>query len=192
MLCGLQTTGLRAASGGARNPPIPDGGGRGAQVRQLFGMGKVHAALQAVFNQLKGGLALFYKTCDDVHRNRGFAHALTTDDVNEGGFLMQDIELLSYMDKAKLPYSLLFDPVNRRAAAYTNNHRLIATDASPELIAFALANEVHRFPWDESKYDPVWRPAPEWATPEVRQRCVVVWIKRGLETDAYFDSIPRK
>lgn len=65
------------------------------------------------------------------------------------------------MDKAKLPYSLLLDPLNNQAAAYTNNHRLIAANASKKLIAFALANEVHRMPWDESKYDPVWRPAPE-------------------------------
>ncbi len=96
------------------------------------------------------------------------------------------------MDKAKLPYSLLLDPVSNRAAAYTNNHRLITADASQELIAFALKNEVHRAPWDESRYDPVWRPAPDWATAEVRARCVVIWIKRGHETDAYFESIPKK
>ena len=107
-------------------------------------------------------------------------------------FFNDERDLLSYMDKAKLPYSLLLDPVMSRAAAYTNNHRLITAEASEKLIAFALANEVHRLAWDESRYDPVWQPAPDWATKEVRARCVVVWIKRGLETDAYFNSIPKK
>lgn len=45
-------------------------------------------------------------------------------------FFNDERDLLSHMDKAKLPYSLLLDPVMSRAAAYTNNHRLITAVAA--------------------------------------------------------------
>ena len=107
---------------------------------------------------------------------------------------MVEEEEMSGFEKSKLPYELLFDPETRTASAYTSNHRLITPLASKKLIAFAEANEERRLVWDESKYKPegTWRPMPDWATLEVRQRCVLLWIKRGHESDEYFRSIPKK
>jgi hypothetical protein len=104
------------------------------------------------------------------------------------------MEEMSYLEKSRLPYSLLLDPQTDRAAAYTNNHRLITPNASAKLVAFAKANRAHEALWDESKYEPngPWRPLPDWATPEVRARFVLIWIKRGSASDEYFASIPKK
>ena len=55
-----------------------------------------------------------------------------------------DDQEMSYAEKSKLPYSLLFDPVTGIAAAYTNNHRLIVPTASPALVAFAKAHLAHQ------------------------------------------------
>jgi hypothetical protein len=104
------------------------------------------------------------------------------------------MEELSYLEKSKLPFELLLDPVSRLASAYTNNHRLIAHTASAKLVAFAEANELGRKAWDESKHVPggKWRPLPDWATLEIRQRCVLLWIKSAGESDEFFASIPKK
>jgi hypothetical protein len=101
---------------------------------------------------------------------------------------------MSSVEKSKLPYSLLLDPLTNRAAAYTNTHGLITPDASAQLVAFALANQSRQVPWDESLHDTAgrWRPLPAWATVDVRKRCVLVWIKRGHASDAYFASIPKR
>lgn len=101
---------------------------------------------------------------------------------------------MSYLEKSKLPYSLLLDPVTDRAAAYTNNHRLITPLASAELVAFAKTHPSKQTAWDESKRDlsGQWRPLPDWATDEVRARCVLLWIERGNASDEYFASIPKK
>ena len=100
---------------------------------------------------------------------------------------------MSGFEKGQLPYSLLLDPVTDLAAAYTNNHRLIAAVASPELVAFAKAHEARRAPWDESMHDQhgEWYPLPVWAIPEIRQRCVLLWIERGNGSADYFASIPK-
>lgn len=97
-------------------------------------------------------------------------------------------------EKNALPYSLLLDPETGRAAAYTNNHRLITPLASQALVEFALSHTSHKTHWDDSKHDPSgpWRPLPTWATADVLARCVLVWIKRGNEPDAYWQSIPPK
>ena len=104
---------------------------------------------------------------------------------------------LSYADKAKLPYSLLLDPQTNRAAAYTNNHRTITADASPKLIAFALANTVKTAPFDAQAHAaglPNWRPLPPWATPDVQARLVLVWIRRpGADAaDKDWHAIPAR
>lgn len=106
---------------------------------------------------------------------------------------MIEDEDLSYSEKSKLPYSLLLDPETNRAAAYTNNHRLITPLASEALVAFAQANSSRVAAWDEPMHDPAseWRPLPAWADPDVRKRCVLVWIRRGHETTEYWRSIPR-
>lgn len=108
--------------------------------------------------------------------------------------MMDDENELSYLEKSKLPFELLFDPLENRAAAYTSNHRLITSDASTELIAFAKEHQTQQLPWDESKYDPSgpWRPMPDWATPVVRERCVLIWIQRGTRDTDYWRSIPAK
>jgi len=103
------------------------------------------------------------------------------------------IEELSYYEKQKLPAELLFDPVESRAAAYATNHGLLIPLASKKLIAFAQAHTALTRPWDESKWQSAghWYPMPEWATAEVRARCVLLAIERG-DDDAYWRSIPKK
>jgi len=107
---------------------------------------------------------------------------------------MIEDEEMSGFEKSKLPYSLLLDPETGRAAAYTNNHRLITPLASRALIDFAQAHTSHLVPWDDSKRDPsgLWRPLPDWATDDVRPRCELLWIERGNAPDDYWRSIPAK
>lgn len=98
------------------------------------------------------------------------------------------------IEKGKKPAVLLLDPLTDRAAAYTNNHRLIAPLASAKLVAFAKANAHQQTLWDESMNGNPRRPreVPDWATAEVRSRCVLLWIARGGASDEYFASIPKK
>lgn len=108
---------------------------------------------------------------------------------------LDENEEMGYAEKSKLPYVLLLDPQTDRAAAYTNNHRLITPLASAELVSFAKENVGLQRPWDEAKYDPTnpeWRALPEWATPDVRARCVLLWINRGLRSAAFWRSIPQQ
>jgi len=104
---------------------------------------------------------------------------------------------LSYTENAKLPYSLLLDPQTNRAAAYTNNHRTITAEASPKLIAFALANAVKTAPFDAQAHAdglPQWRPLPLWATPDVQARLVLVWIRHpgAAAPDEDWRAIPAR
>ena len=101
---------------------------------------------------------------------------------------------MSSFEKSKLPFSLLLDRVTGQAAAYTVTNRLVTPLASPELVAFALDNLRSEAAWDESMYVPGsrWRELPDWATPEVRSRCVIVWIRHGIQDDDYFRSIPQQ
>ena len=99
----------------------------------------------------------------------------------------------------KLPYSLLLDPKTGRAAAYTNNHRLIVELASEKLVQYALAHTVKVVAFDPALHAmgaPMWRPLPPWATPEVQQRMRLIWIKRpdGTEPDedAAWRAIPKR
>lgn len=100
---------------------------------------------------------------------------------------------MSYLEKGELPYSLVLDPQTDRAVAYTSNHRLITALASAELVAFAKENCAHQQSWDEAKHDPTgpWRPMPDWVTPEVRARCVILWINRPVDNDPYWRTIPK-
>jgi hypothetical protein len=108
----------------------------------------------------------------------------------------EEAEEMSHFEKSKLPYVLLLDRAAPRAAAYTNTHRLITPDASDALIAFALAHPSLEKPWDEQAHNVLpshpGRELPDWATPEVRQRCVLLWIERGNAPDEYWRSIPKK
>ena len=110
--------------------------------------------------------------------------------------MMENEEEMSHFEKSKLPYVLLLDRQEGRAAAYLNNHRLLVPLASQKLIAFAEANPSHEAPWDEKSHNVIpehpGRELPDWATPEVRARCVLLWIKRGIAPDAYWATIPKK
>ena len=109
--------------------------------------------------------------------------------------MMDDEEEMSGLEKYKLPYVLLLDRQGGRAAAYLNNHQLLTPLASAKLIAFAEANTALEKPWSEEAHRAGGREGrvlPEWATPEVRTRCVLVWIRRGIAPDAYWRSIPKK
>ncbi|MDO9235978.1 MAG: hypothetical protein Q7U28_08100 [Aquabacterium sp.] len=108
---------------------------------------------------------------------------------------MIEEEEMSGFEKSKLPYVLLLDREGGRAAAYLNNHQLLVPLTSMKLIAFAEANPSLERAWSEEAHHAggfEGRVLPDWATPEVRQRCVLVWIKRGNASDEYFASIPKK
>ena len=109
--------------------------------------------------------------------------------------MMDDDEKMSHFEKSKLPYVLLLDRRKGRAAVYLNNHQLLVPFASAKLIAFAEENTSLERAWSEESHHAaglVGRVLPDWATPEVRQDCVLLWIKRGTEPDAYWRSIPKK
>jgi len=109
--------------------------------------------------------------------------------------MMEDEEELSHFEKSKLPYVLLLDREGSRAAAYLNNHQLLTPLASAKLIAFAEANPSLEKAWSEEAHHAggfEGRVLPDWATPEVRQRCVLLWIKRGQAPDDYWRSIPER
>jgi len=93
-----------------------------------------------------------------------------------------------------LPASVLLDPVTDRAAAYNGVHRTLTNEASPALVAYARAKGYRESPYDESRQDKrgIWRPLPDWATPDIRARLVIVWTRSGSETDAELRQIPRR
>lgn len=102
---------------------------------------------------------------------------------------------LSYLEKSKLPYSLLLDPQTNRAAAYTNNHRTITEVASLELVEYACAHVANSAPFDIRAHAdglPNWRPLPAWATLDVQKRLVLIWIRRptGIDPDEAWLAIP--
>lgn len=107
------------------------------------------------------------------------------------------MEELSYLEKSKLPYSLLLDPETQRAAAYTNNHRLVVELASKKLIEFALANTERTASFDTELHAagaPEWRPLPSWMDAAVQERLLLVWIRRpdGDSPDEEWRAIPSK
>lgn len=79
------------------------------------------------------------------------------------------------------------------AAAYSGNHRLITGQASARLVAYAKAKGYKEMAWDESQYRPGgdWYAMPTWATAEVRRRCVLYWVRSGLESQAELREIPQ-
>lgn len=104
-------------------------------------------------------------------------------------------EEMGWVEKSKLPWVLLLDRQGQRAAAYTSTHQLVTPQASEQLIAFAEANKKSESPWSEEdhrtgKSTP--RELPDWAAPEVRVRCVLLWIRHGHAPDDYWRSIPKK
>lgn len=107
---------------------------------------------------------------------------------------MEEVEEMSGLEKSKLPYVLLLDRQGGRAAAYLNNHQLLVPLASTKLIAFAEANPSLEKAWSEEAHHAggfEGRVLPDWATPEVRKRCVLLWIERGIAPDDYWRSIPK-
>ena len=109
--------------------------------------------------------------------------------------MMIEDQKLSGFEKAKLPYVLLLDREGARAAAYLNTHQLLVSLATAKLIAFAEANPSLERPWSEAAHHAAGfegRELPDWATFEVRQRCVLLWIARGHAPDAYWRSIPKR
>ncbi|MFC7408739.1 hypothetical protein [Hydrogenophaga atypica] len=97
-------------------------------------------------------------------------------------------------EKFKLPYTLLLDPETGRAAAYSQNHRLLTETASDKLVAWARANHVKQAVWDAAMHDPSSQhhPLPSWATPAVLARCVLLWVREGGQPDDWLRQIPRR
>lgn len=107
------------------------------------------------------------------------------------------MKALTNLERLSRPYSLLLDPQESRAAAYTNNHRLITETASQTLIAYAQAHQANAAPFDAALHNdgtPDWRPLPAWATPEVQGRLVLIWINRptGDDPDEAWLAIPAR
>lgn len=89
---------------------------------------------------------------------------------------------------------MLLDPQSQQAVTYNTNHRLLVAQASPALIAYMQQHAHSREPWDESKWDPKgeWRPMPEWATQEVRARCVLLRADPDWHDHDALRAIPPK
>lgn len=100
------------------------------------------------------------------------------------------------MQRRTLPYTLLYDPDTGRAAAYTNNHQPIAELASQKLIDYALQNTARRAAFDRALHAqgaPQWRPLPAWASADVLDRLVLLWLKRpDADDEAAWCAIPRR
>ena len=100
--------------------------------------------------------------------------------------------------QGKYPYLLLLDPMTRMAAAYRSDRQLITPLASAKLVAFAEEHTRSRVAWSEVLYAGEVerggrvRQLPDWATPEVRARCVMLGIEREGKSDAFYRSIPKK
>lgn len=94
----------------------------------------------------------------------------------------------------ELPYTLVLDPVTGKGAAYTSNHRLIAAEASRDLVEFAQARHTRRVAWDPKQHKPMeeWRPLPAWATPEVLARSELLWVRDGNSDAQHLADLPRK
>lgn len=60
-------------------------------------------------------------------------------------------EPFSSKDIQRRPYVLLLDASGQRGAAYNAQHRVMAAEASPRLIAWALAHHVQSSDWDDEK-----------------------------------------
>lgn len=87
---------------------------------------------------------------------------------------------LTYLEKTALPYSLLLDPVGKRAAAYNATQQLITENASPGLLAYAQQQDSKIEMFDAALHAaglPARRPLPAWATPEVQARMVLVRVR---------------
>ena len=104
------------------------------------------------------------------------------------------MEEMSSVDKFKLPYSLFLDPITDRAAAYTQNHRLITEEASARLVQWGKDRAVRDVPWERELQDSngVWRPLPAWATDEVIERARLVWVREGSTSDEVLRTLPHR
>ena len=104
------------------------------------------------------------------------------------------MEELTFEEKTRIPVEMLLDPQTQRAVAYSNNHRLLVELASSQLIAYLQANAHSREPWDESQWKPEgkWRPMPDWATQEVRSRCLLVRADPDWHDAEALRAIPLK
>lgn len=92
---------------------------------------------------------------------------------------------------------MLLDPETQRAAAYTNNHRLVVELASKKLIEFALANTERTASFDTVLHAagaPEWRPLPSWMDAAVKERLLLLWIRRpdGESPDDAWLGIPKR
>lgn len=90
---------------------------------------------------------------------------------------------------AGLPYTVLLDPILGRAAAYSQTRRMITSDASPALVNFARSRHVHQAAWSAARHGP--HKLPDWATPDVRARCMLIWVREDSSNDAHLATVPR-
>ena len=98
----------------------------------------------------------------------------------------------SYQQKIAMPYLLLPHAASGRAAVYSSNHRVMAHEASPKLIEFALAHHTLREAWSEEK-DKHWgRERPNWAAGGNLEGCTLYWLRDGSSTDEHLKALPKR
>ena len=90
---------------------------------------------------------------------------------------------------SRLPYTVLLDPLLDRGAAFNRHGRLITDDASRELVLFSRTRHVHQAAWHNERHGK--HQMPEWATPEVLTRCVLVWVQENPSTSGHLATIPK-
>jgi hypothetical protein len=96
---------------------------------------------------------------------------------------------LTAVELAALPFTVLFDPVACRGAAYNKDRRMITPNASAALVSFARMRHVHQAAWCDKRHGRY--QMPEWATPEVRCHCVLIWVREDSSTNSDLESIPK-
>ena len=95
-----------------------------------------------------------------------------------------------YVKRMRKPYRLLFDPVSGRGVAYDHGHRVIADQASAELIAFALDRHVLKQPWDDDKDRFMPMPRPAWVPAGSLRGWHLYWLRDERSTAQHLRDTP--
>lgn len=99
--------------------------------------------------------------------------------------------ILTAGQREAAPYVVLVDPLGARGAAYNSRHKLIVSDVSPELLAFAKARHVHAAVWgDEHDHGP--RERPSWMPMGSLTGWQLYWVRDGASDQTHYEALPAK
>lgn len=79
----------------------------------------------------------------------------------------------------KKPYVLLVNPQRTQAAVYNHGHRLMADNASDQLLAWGLQHHVLAMPWDDAKDRGFDRQRPAWVPAGSLAGWTLMWLRNG-------------